>query len=186
MAAKTNRKFLSIDEVQRLFDAIPNHENFVRDKCMFLVCFIHGLRVSELCNLRMQDLDLLSNKIYVNRLKNGFSVQHPIQPREQSALVSWLSKRPQYLEENSDFLFLSRHGGRLSRQQIHRLLREYGVLAGLNVPVHPHMLRHSCGYALADEGIDTRLIQDYLGHRNIQNTVIYTASNAKRFRTIRI
>ncbi|HFV9295705.1 TPA: tyrosine-type recombinase/integrase, partial [Serratia fonticola] len=57
---------------------------------------------------------------------------------------------------------------------------------GLNVSVHPHMLRHSCGYALADDGIDTRLIQDYLGHRNIQNTVIYTASNAKRFRSIRI
>ena len=186
MKANTNRKFLSMDEVQRLLNAIPDHKNTVRDKCMLLVCFIHGLRVSELCNLRLQDLDLISNKLYVNRLKNGFSVQHPIQPREQSALVSWLAMRPQYLEADSDFLFLSRQGGRLSRQQMHRLIREYGELAGLNVSVHPHMLRHSCGYALADDGIDTRLIQDYLGHRNIQNTVIYTASNAKRFRSIRI
>lgn len=128
---------------------------------------------------------IYSAKIVCQSPENGFSVQHPIQPREHSALVSWLALRPQYLEADSDFLFLSRQG-RLSRQQMHRLFREYGELAGLNVPVHPHMLRHACGYALADDGIDTRLIQDYLGHKNIQNTVIYTASNAGRFRSIRI
>jgi type 1 fimbriae regulatory protein FimB len=186
MTANTNRKFLSMNEVQRLVAAIPDNKNTARDKCMLLVCFIHGLRVTELRNLRLQDLDLLSNKLNINRLKNGFSVQHPIQSRERAALISWLAQRPQYLEADSDYLFLSRQGGQLSRQQLHRLIREYGVLANLDVPVHPHMLRHACGYALADKGIDTRLIQDYLGHKNIQNTVIYTASNVERFRSIKI
>ncbi len=173
MSANTNRKFLSMDEVQRLLDAIPDHKNTVRDKCMLLVCFIHGLRVSELCNLRLQDLDLLSKKLYVNRLKNGFSTIHPLQPREQLALSQWLIKRTGCLNADLPWLFLSRKGTPFSRQQIHVMMRNYGVQAGIAVPVHPHMLRHACGYALAEEGVDTRLIQDYLGHRNIQHTAAY-------------
>ncbi|EAW1086283.1 DNA recombinase, partial [Salmonella enterica] len=70
------------------------------------------------------------------------------------------------------------------RQQFFYILREAGRLAELTIAPHPHMLRHACGYALADKGIDTRLIQDYLGHRNIQHTVRYTASNAGRFHGI--
>ncbi len=80
------------------------------------------------------------------------------------------------------FLSLRRHP--LSRQQFFYILREAGRLAELTIAPHPHMLRHACGYALADKGIDTRLIQDYLGHRNIQHTVRYTASNAGRFHGI--
>lgn len=61
------------------------------------------------------------------------------------------------------------------------LIRRYGEIAGLDLAAHPHMLRHACGFALADQGADTRLIQDYLGHRNIQHTVRYTATNPARF-----
>ncbi|EPS8493110.1 tyrosine-type recombinase/integrase [Yersinia enterocolitica] len=139
--------------------------------------------MTELRNLRLQDMDLAGNRLNVSRLKNGFSVQHPIQPRERAAILTWLALRAQYLEADSDFLFLSRHGSQLSRQQLHRLMCDYGQLG---VPVHPHMLRHACGYTLADKGIDTRLIQGYLSHKNIQNTVIYTASNVERFRNIHI
>ncbi len=181
-----NRKFLSRNEVERLLDAIPANKNTARNKCMLLMCFILGLRVTELCSLRLQDVDLAGNRLNVSRLKNGFSVQHPIQPREKAAILAWLALRAQYLEADSDFLFLPRHGGQLSRQQLHCLMCDYGQLAGLGVPVHPHMLRHACGYALADKGIDTRLIQDYWGHKNIQNMVIYTASNVERFRNIHI
>lgn len=134
-------------------------------------------------SLRLQNVDLAGNRLNVSRLKNGFSVQHPIQPRERAAILTWLALRAQYLEADSDFLFLSRHGSQLSRQQLHRLMCDYGQL---DVPVHPHMLRHACGYTLADKGIDTRLIQGYLSHKNIQNTVIYTASNVERFRNIHI
>jgi len=78
-------------------------------------------------------------------------------------------------------LFLSNRRGKLSRKTAWLAIRNYCEQAGLPLPAHPHMLRHACGFALADQGADTRLIQDYLGHRNIQHTVIYTASNPARF-----
>ena len=67
------------------------------------------------------------------------------------------------------------------RRTVWAAIRRYGEVAGLPLPAHPHMLRHACGFALADQGADTRLIQDYLGHRNIQHTVRYTAANPARF-----
>ncbi|MBC9892638.1 tyrosine-type recombinase/integrase, partial [Salmonella enterica subsp. enterica serovar Panama] len=102
-----------------------------------------------------------------------------------NVLKSWLRAR-KYLEKGADgdWLFLSLRRHPLSRQQFFYILREAGRLAELTIAPHPHMLRHACGYALADKGIDTRLIQDYLGHRNIQHTVRYTASNAGRFHGI--
>ncbi|MFA1950873.1 tyrosine-type recombinase/integrase, partial [Escherichia coli] len=78
-------------------------------------------------------------------------------------------------------IFISRRGSRLSRQQAYRIIRDAGIEAGTVTQTHPHMLRHACGYELAERGADTRLIQDYLGHRNIRHTVRYTASNAARF-----
>lgn len=72
----------------------------------------------------------------------------------------------------------------MSRQRFYQIIRKYGKDAGLPMPIHPHMLRHSCGYNLADRGNDTRIIQDYLGHRNIRHTVIYTTSNSARFKDV--
>jgi len=95
-----------------------------------------------------------------------------------------MQKRSSYLGSDSEYLFLSRHGKKVSRQQLYRIFKVAGKAANINIDVHPHMFRHACGYALADKGCDTRLIQDYLGHRNIQNTVIYTASNAARFKSV--
>ena len=178
------RKYLSKKEVQALIDASQQQDGSLRDYCMLLMCFIHGLRVSELRFLKVSDIDLSSQRIAIRRLKNGFSTIHPLQPREQLALSQWLIKRTGCLNADLPWLFLSRKGTPFSRQQIHVMMRNYGVQAGIAVPVHPHMLRHACGYALAEEGVDTRLIQDYLGHRNIQHTVLYTASNPARFNSI--
>ncbi|MEW5287389.1 tyrosine-type recombinase/integrase, partial [Klebsiella michiganensis] len=86
-----------------------------------------------------------------------------------------------YRADKSDAVFISRRGTRLSRQQAYRIIKSAGIAAGTATPTHPHMLRHACGYELAERGADTRLIQDYLGHRNIRHTVRYTASNAARF-----
>ena len=77
--------------------------------------------------------------------------------------------------------FLSEQRKPLHRSTVNIAMRKYGEKAKLPVAVHPHMLRHACGFALADQGADTRLIQDYLGHRNIQHTVRYTATNPARF-----
>ncbi|ENA0612488.1 tyrosine-type recombinase/integrase [Enterobacter bugandensis] len=178
------RKYLTVSEIERLISTVSSTKNSERNKCMLLMCFIHGLRVSELSQLQLRDIEIANKIIYISRLKNGFSVQHPLQQPELLALEAWMKKRSSYLGSDSPYLFLSRHGKKISRQQLYRIFKEAGQAANINIDVHPHMFRHACGYALADKGCDTRLIQDYLGHRNIQNTVIYTASNAARFKSV--
>ncbi len=140
----------------------------------------HALRVSELVDVRMKDLDLDSGRIFVRRLKGSLSTNQPIEGDELRAIRAWLRERETYPNSNSNYLFLSERGP-LTRQAINYLVAEIGKRAKLNVPVNPHMLRHSTGYYLANKGFDTRLIQDYLGHRNITHTVQYTRTAAHRF-----
>lgn len=102
-------------------------------------------------------------------------------PEENLVLQAWLVERQRFTGSHLPWLFLSQRGTRLSRQRFYQLLRHYGICVNLPLPLHPHMLRHACGYSLAERGNDTRLIQDYLGHRNIRHTVLYTAANAARF-----
>ncbi len=145
---------------------------------MIMMCFYHGLRISELLGFTVRDIDLAGGTIFIRRLKNGFSTVHPLQPDERQLLGEWMSRRPL---SNEGWLFPNAKGKHLTRQYMYKQLRHYGLLAGLAIRVHPHMLRHACGYELAEQGMDTRLIQDYLGHRNIRHTVHYTAGNAARF-----
>jgi len=162
--------------------ATRGHKHAERDHCLMLMCFIHGLRASEACHLRLSDINLHDKVIYIRRLKNGFSTIHPLAPEEIPHLTCWLNLRDKMRDAHCcDWLFLSQKGGQLTRKHIHYLIRRYGLTANIAITPHPHMLRHACGYALADSGADTRLIQDYLGHRNIRHTVIYTASNPNRF-----
>ncbi|VEA96147.1 type 1 fimbriae regulatory protein FimB [Salmonella enterica subsp. houtenae] len=181
----SNRKHLTHSEVKRLLHQASVGRDPERDCCLIWMGFIHGCRVSELNGLRLSDLDLESGCIYMKRLKNGLSTVHPLENTEKHLLLRWLEKRSSFRNlDDQNWLFLSQKGHRLSRQRIYRMLREYGRRAGLDINAHPHMLRHACGYALADKGADTRVIQDYLGHRNIQHTVLYTAANAGRFRQL--
>jgi len=180
------QKILNQREIEKIIAATAMGKNSARDECMLLMCFIHGLRVTELINLRVSDIQLKANKISVSRLKNGLAVQHLLQPREVLAIEKWLTVRSGYIDADMPWLFLSKHGGQLSRQQFYRLVCKYGKISGLGVQVHPHMLRHACGYALANKGLDTIVIQKYLGHRNIQNTTIYTTSTAAQFVAIEI
>lgn len=175
------RKFLTRNEVNELLEATKKGRHNERDYCLFLMGFFHGFRVSELSRLMLNDIDLTQKVVYVRRLKGGFSTIHPLHPTEINAIKAWLEKRQYLSSAKSKWLFVSQKNRPLSRYQIYRLMDKYGKLAQLDVKVHPHMLRHACGYALADLGRDTRIIQDYLGHRNIAHTVIYTASNEKRF-----
>ena len=164
----SSRKFLTHHEVSLLSRAVLKGRHPERDACMILHAFIHGLRVSEMLSLRLADLELESRKLCVRRLKNGFSTVHPLLTEEVQCIRNWLKARETIklpaAEEERDWLFISRSGPPLTRQRFYNLLAEAGRNAGLAVAVHPHMLRHGCGYALADNGIDTRLIQDYLGH----------------------
>lgn len=179
-----NRKYLTHYEVNQLLLTSRQGPNSIRNTCMIMFAYLHGLRASELVSLRLSDIESGAKSICINRLKNGFSTVHPIHTEELQILHEWLLIRTSYIEKRgieSDYLFISSMGKNISRQQFYNILSSTGKRAGLSISVHPHMLRHACGYALADNGIDTRLIQDYLGHRNIRHTVIYTASNSARF-----
>lgn len=188
------RKYLTQPEIEILLRELGKQTHANRNTCMIFMGFIHGFRVSELLNLKLSDVDLEGRSLRVQRLKNGFSTVHPMVQREVQLLRHWLVERQNYLtkkrslslssEKEGDWLFLSRNGQRMSRQQVYKIIRQTSLKAKLSICANPHMLRHACGYALADNGVDTRLIQDYLGHRNIRHTVRYTASNAGRFETI--
>ena len=176
----SDRRHLSQSEVERLLKAARGARHESRDRCLLLLIFRHGLRVSEACGLRLSQVDLEERVLHVARLKRGLSTTHPLRTDEIRALRRWLAVRAR-MKADSDTLFLSERRAPLNRRTVWHLVRRYGERAGLALPAHPHMLRHACGYELANQGADTRLIQDYLGHRNIQHTVQYTAANPARF-----
>jgi type 1 fimbriae regulatory protein FimB len=175
-----DRKHLVSAEVDKLIEATKGSRNAARDRCLLLLMFRHGLRVSEACGLQLSQVDTESRILHVSRMKKGLSTTQPLRADEVKAIKAWLSIRAKMKPETDDF-FLSNRRGALSRKTAWLAIKKYGERAGLPLPAHPHMLRHACGFALADQGADTRLIQDYLGHRNIQHTVIYTAANPARF-----
>ncbi|MYL85316.1 tyrosine-type recombinase/integrase [Desulfovibrio aerotolerans] len=174
------RKHLTGREVERLLAATKGARNEARDRCLLLLMFRHGLRVSEACGLALSQVDTESRVLHVARLKKGLSTTHPMRADELRAIKAWLADRAK-MKPDTDSFFVSERRGPLSRKTAWVAIKRYGEAAGLPLPAHPHMLRHACGFALADQGADTRLIQDYLGHRNIQHTVRYTATNPARF-----
>lgn len=180
----TQRKYLTQTEVELILAEARKGKFGERDYCLLYLSFIHGFRVSEVCRLRLTDISLADRSLCINRMKNGFSTIHPLLPEGIRSLKDWLARREEMSGSASEWLFISRQGGALTRQRVWQLIKKLGELAAIPVCSHPHMLRHACGYALADRGVDTRLIQDYLGHRNIRHTVRYTASNAERFRNV--
>lgn len=177
-----HRLYLTSEEIELMLAAALSGNSGKRDYCLILIAFRHGMRISEALGLSYRDFDIDSGRINIHRLKNGFSTIHPLEDDERRAINAWTLERAGWRgSDKSDCFFLSRRGNSLSRQQAYRIIRHAGKRAGIVIETHPHMLRHSCGFELAERGIDTRLIQDYLGHRNIRHTVRYTASNAGRF-----
>jgi type 1 fimbriae regulatory protein FimB len=138
--------------------------------------YCHGLRVSEAVSLRRDEADLEQARLWVRRLKNGLSVEQPVAGDELRALKRYLGTRTDRLP----WLFISERWQPLTRQSVNSLIAVAAGRAGLP-PVRPHMLRHSCGFSLANRGHDLRLIQDYLGHRDPKHTVRYTRTAASRF-----
>jgi len=178
----SRRRHLTGREVDRLLAAAKGNRHEVRDRCLVLLAFRHGLRVSETCRLKLDQVDTESRVLHVSRLKRGLSTTHPLRADELRAIGSWLKVRAgMKAPANIKAFFVSGQRKPLHRSTVNLLLEKYSAAACLPLRAHPHMLRHGCGFALADQGADTRLIQDYLGHRNIQHTVKYTASNPARF-----
>jgi type 1 fimbriae regulatory protein FimB len=177
---RRGKDFLTEAEMRRFLDAARHGRHGVRDYLMMLLTYRHGLRVSELVDVRLKDLDLDTARLYVRRKKGSLSTHQPLEGDEVRALRAWLREREQRGDARSSYLVLSERGP-MTRQAVNYLAKEIGQRAKLRFHVHPHMLRHSTGYYLANRGYDTRLVQDYLGHKNIMHTVRYTRTAATRF-----
>jgi len=172
------REHLTPTEVEKLIQAAGGNRWGHRDATMLLVAYRHGLRVSELVDLRWDQIDLNHACLHVRRTKKGTPATHPILGDEMRAL----RKLQREQDPKSPFVFTSERGSPFSTSGVARLVRCAGETAGLGIKVHPHMLRHACGFALANKGHDTRALQAYLGHRNIQHTVRYTELTPTRFK----
>lgn len=178
-----NKNFLTENEMKKFLTSARKGRHSVRDYCLMLVAYRHGLRVSELIDIRLKDIDLETGRLFIRRVKGSLSTHQPIEGDELRSIRAWLRQREHYPNASSNYLFLSERGP-LTRQAVNYLTGEIGKRANLLFKVNPHMLRHSTGYYLANKGYDTRLIQDYLGHKNISHTVRYTRTAASRFENL--
>jgi integrase len=173
-----SREHLTETEVERLVQAAKRNRWGHRDSTMILVAWRHGLRVSELVDLRWDQIDFVSATLHVRRVKRGTPATHPIMGDELRALRRLQREQ----EPKSPFVFTSERAGPFTTAGFARMMERAGVEAKLSFKAHPHMLRHACGFALANKGHDTRALQAYLGHRNIQHTVRYTELSSTRFK----
>ena len=172
------RKYLTPDEVDRLITAIKGNRWGHRDATMVLVGYRHGLRAAELVDLRWDQVDFKTATLHVRRVKQGTPSAHPILGDE----LRGLRRLQREQEPRSPFVFTSERGAPFTTAGFARMIERAGVGAKLGFKAHPHMLRHACGYALANKGHDTRALQAYLGHKNIQHTVRYTELSPTRFK----
>jgi integrase len=175
---RRTREHLTPAEAERLIAAagkVGRHRH--RDSTLLLLTYRHGLRVAELVALRWEQVDLKQGLLHVSRLKQGVPSTHPLRGPELRAL-----RKLQRDHRASAYVFMTERGGPLTTSAVRKLTARAGERAKLGLPVHPHMLRHACGFKLANDGQDTRAIQHYLGHRNIQHTVRYTQLSPERFK----
>jgi len=173
-----SREYLTPAEVDQLVAAarkLGRHGH--RDSTMILLSFRHGLRVSELVSLRWEQVDLKQGAFHVTRRKSGSPSTHPLHGPEIRALRKVGRDYP-----DTPYVFVTERKGPLTDSAFRKIVARSGEAAELGFPVHPHMLRHSTGFKLANDGQDTRAIQQYLGHKNIQHTVRYTELTSDRFK----
>ena len=171
------REYLTPNEIDALMRAarkVGRHGH--RDATLILLGFRHGLRVSELVSVRWDQVELKEGRLHVRRVKNGSPSVHPLRGPEIRALRRLKRDYP-----DSPYVLTTERQGPLTASTVQRIIARAGTLAEIPFPIHPHMLRHACGYKLANDGHDTRAIQQYLGHKNITHTVRYTELSSDRF-----
>lgn len=172
-----SREYLSPNEIERLRKAARSFGRHPhRDDTLILLMYRHGLRVSEVVALRWDQVDLDHCLLHVKRVKNGIPSTHPLRGVEVRAL-----RKLQRDYKSQQYLFMTEQRAPMGCRTVQRVVTRAGEIAELPFSIHAHMLRHSTGFYLANKGCDTRAIQSYLGHANINNTVIYTQLSPQRF-----
>lgn len=165
----SDMQFLTKGELKALLDRVKMKS--ARDYAMILLAYRHGMRASEVCNITMNNLDLEAGNIRCQRGKGSISNWQQLSADEIKAIKTWLRKRPKV---ETDCLFVSNRGSPMSRSQFFRLFKDHAHAVGIpEEKQHPHVLKHSLGTHLANAGMPVQVIQSRLGHRNIQNTMVY-------------
>jgi integrase len=155
------REYLTEAEIERLMAAARKSSRYGhRDATMILIGYRHGLRAAELCDLQWSQVELNTGRLHIRRAKNGSPSVHPLQGDEIRAL-----RRLQREQGPSSHVFMTERDGPMTPKAFHALFGRIGARARMPFPIHPHMLRHGCGYALANAGHDTRALQAWLGHK---------------------
>jgi type 1 fimbriae regulatory protein FimB/type 1 fimbriae regulatory protein FimE len=173
-----SREYLTSQEIKQLRDAVKDNRYGLRDSLIILMLYKHGLRVSELVSLRWDAIDFHTGMIHINRKKNGNASNQKLSGDE----ITMLKKLRKLVD--GAFIFVSERGATLQRFAVNQMLAAASKKVEFGFQVHPHMLRHAAGYELAKAKVPTRTIQDYLGHKNIQHTVVYTRLDPDAFKGI--
>ena len=166
------REYLTEEECRRLIDTARQRGGRygLRDGLAIRMCWRHGLRVSELVSMRWDQVEWKTTRLTVHRAKGSVDSTHPLSGDELRELRKLQREQP----PGTRYIFMSERGSAMTAAGFRKMLSAIGAACGLPW-VHPHMLRHSCGFYLAERRQDARAMQDWLGHKNIQNTVRYTA-----------
>ena len=163
--------------MERLIEASRDNRHGTRDALVVLVTYRHGLRGSEVADLKWEQVDFDRGEIPCQSGQGRDTRYAPLTGRELRELRRHKRESP-----SSPFVFVSERGHRYRAEGFPRTVKRAGVVAKLGIKAHAHMLRHACGFKLANDGIDTRALQAYFGHSNIQNTARYTALASGRFK----
>jgi integrase len=174
------REYLIHAEIELILKAASKHRHGHRDKVLILVGSRHGLRVSELIDLRWDQIDFNRAELHVRRVKRGTPSVHQIPGRE----MRWLRQLQRQQQPRSTFVFTSERGAPFTKRGVHKIVAKAGVAAGITFPIHPHMLRHAAGFKLANDNVNAFTIQKYLGHRTPQHTARYCELSAAQFKNL--
>lgn len=166
------RMYITPQEFDAVLKALDrNSRTFERDYCMFLLAYHHGLRLSEAVSMQWSDVDWTGSSIYVRRLKGSVSGSHPLSGNEMRALRRW-----QRFQPRSAWIFSTWKGRPMCARAAQEQFRKTALKAGVPVRLcHWHSMRHGAGYALINNGVNLKVLQVWLGHKNIQNTDRYSA-----------
>jgi len=177
-SSPARKDFLTATEFETLLKGTERARYRARDRAALLLLFWHGMRASELCQIRLADLDQKTARLFFARAKGSRDAHHPLRGDVLRAVKRYLRERP---PSNLPWLFVSERGDPLTRKGVYHLVARASQHANLPFPVHPHMLRHGCGYEILERTGDVRLAQEYLGHKDIKNTTRYTRISTRRF-----